>query len=177
MYCKNIRFNIINNQSMLTHHHSVSLTFISTNLPILSEIETIATIYEKENNRCHFILNEADLLISPKDITEKSQEKNSIGNASKNLLWLEISPYRVIMTKQSDNGLNYRYFWEQGVYGINRYWLNELSSEENQSFRLRNFTRKLTVKGNPIPHSLRIEYELWSDRLNLGHYVLHLEIK
>jgi len=41
---------------------------------------------------------------------------------------------------------------------------------------LRNFTRSLTLTGKPIPEHLRLEYELWSDKLQLGRYVLDLEI-
>lgn len=159
---------------MLTHHRSVSISFISTNLPILNTIETIATLYERENNQFHLVLKEADFF-PPFDKTQP-QQANSNKKKRDNLIWLEMSPYRVIMTKQSQNSLNYRYFWEQGIYGVNRYWLNESSNEEKQGFRLRNFTRQLTLKGKTIPQSLRIDYELWSDRLNLGHYILHLQI-
>lgn len=160
---------------MLTHHRSVSLSFISTDLPIFNTLETVATLYERENRKFHLVLKEIDLC--SKGLTHNNfLPTDEKADKHKNLLWLEISPYRIIMTKQSKEGLNYRYFWEQGVYGINRYWLNESSLEENYQFRLRNFTRQLTVKGNSIPKSIRIDYELWSDRLNLGHYVLHLEL-
>jgi hypothetical protein len=149
---------------MLTHHRSVSLSFISTNLAILSHIDTVATLYQREPHKFHLVLN-------PSDSLNSEEEKRN-----KSLLWLEISPYRVIMTRKSQQGLNYRYFWEQGVYGINRYWLNRDPNQEKDNFRLRNFTRSLTLTGNPIPERLRIDYELWSGKLELGHYVLHLDI-
>jgi hypothetical protein len=161
---------------MLTHHRSVSISFISTNLPILSKIETVATLYQRENHQFHLVLNQENIFQAGAENQLLSASKGQ-ENSQKDLLWLEISPYRVILTKQNQESLNYRYFWEQGVYGVNRYWLNDSSNEENYNFRLRNFTRSLTLKGNPVPQSLRIDYELWSDRLNLGHYVLHLEIK
>jgi hypothetical protein len=159
---------------MLTQHRSVSLTFISTNLPILSQIETVGTLYERDCNKFHLVLSETDLIHTPTESVNPNL--TSLETITKGLLWLEISPYRVVMTKQGGECLNYRYFWEQGVYGVNRYWLNDSSPEDNYSFRLRNFTRSLTVKGKSTPDNLRIEYELWSDKLNLGHYVLHLEM-
>lgn len=159
---------------MLTQHRSVSLTFISTNLPILSQLETVGTLYQRQNNQFHLVLSESDLIQVPNEPLNPTL--TSVETTTKSLLWLEISPYRVVMTKQGGDCLNYRYFWELGVYGVNRYWLNNSSPEDNLSFRLRNFTRNLTVKGKSTPDSLRIEYELWSDKLNLGHYVLHLEM-
>jgi hypothetical protein len=83
------------------------------------------------------------------------------------------------MTQQNQQGLNYRHFWEKGVYGISRYWLNNNIENEikQDAMQLRNFTRNLTVKGSFIPEAIRIEYELWTNQLNLGHYILHLEIK
>jgi hypothetical protein len=42
--------------------------------------------------------------------------------------------------------------------------------------RLRNFTRSLTLTGRPLPEHLRVEYELWSAKVQLGHYILNLEI-
>lgn len=157
---------------MLTHHRSVSISFMSTNLPILHNIESAATLYERENKKFHLVLSSGNMLIAP---SEKDPTFN-VDKNQKSLLWLEISPYRVILTQQGKECVNYRYFWEPGVYGINKYWLNDSFSQENHNFRLRNFTRNLSVKGNPVPESLRIDYELWSDRLNLGHYVFHLEM-
>lgn len=160
---------------MLTHHRSVSLSFISTDLPIVNNIETIATLYQRENQKFHLVFNQVELFESTSEDQILANEEQNI-NKEQNLLWLEMSPYRIILTKQSKQGLNYRYFWEQGIYGMNRYWLNDLSAKDNNNFRLKNFTRRLTLKGNPLPETLRIDYELWSDRLNLGHYVLHLEM-
>jgi hypothetical protein len=92
------------------------------------------------------------------------------------LLWLEISANRVILTLQGNSQFSYRHFWEKGVYGISRYWLNDGNQHLSDSFRLRNFTRDLTLTGDILPEFLRVEYELWSAKLCLGHYVLHLEI-
>ena len=50
---------------MLTQHRSVSLTFISTNLPILSQIETVGTLYERDSNKFHLVLSETDLIHTP----------------------------------------------------------------------------------------------------------------
>jgi len=42
--------------------------------------------------------------------------------------------------------------------------------------RLRNFTRNFQLMGYPLPESLRLEYELWSQKVCLGRYVLNLEV-
>jgi hypothetical protein len=156
--------------SMLTHHsRPVCLSFISTDLPILSTLETSATLYEQDQGRFHLLLHPAqEVIISP--------EGESLQTAPRPLLWLELSSHRVVLTRQGNHQFSYRHFWERGVYGISRYWLNEGNQHLSDSFRLRNFTRALTLTGNPLPEFLRIEYELWSDKLCLGHYVLHLEI-
>lgn len=50
------------------------------------------------------------------------------------------------------------------------------SLQGNEQMRLRNFTRSLTLTGRPLPEHLRVEYELWSAKVQLGHYILNLEI-
>jgi hypothetical protein len=92
-------------------------------------------------------------------------------------LWLEISPYRVIMTMQGNGKSSYRHFWEQGVYGLSRYWLQDERVSSYDQLRLRNFTRSLELAANPLPEHLRVEYELWTNQLCLGRYVLNLEIQ
>ncbi|MDJ0682858.1 MAG: hypothetical protein QNJ18_23730 [Xenococcaceae cyanobacterium MO_167.B52] len=94
----------------------------------------------------------------------------------KNLLWLEISPYKVMLRMQNNNRFSYHHFLERGVYGISRYSLNSNDSEPNNSFRLRNYTRHLQLDYNPMPTSLQVQYELWSANLKLGTYLLHLDI-
>jgi hypothetical protein len=162
---------------MLTHQCPVTLSFISTNLPILTHIEAVALLYQREKQKFHLLFKEIGDTQIP-NFNGSTSQNEIIATNGKKSLWLEISPYRVIMTQQSEGQLNYRHFWEQGVYGISRYWLHSYSEPENlnQNLRLRNFTRSLTLKGKPLPRSLRIEYELWSDKLNLGHYILHLEV-
>lgn len=153
---------------MLAHDRkSVYLSFISTDLPIWSTIQTTAYLYQKDNQRFHLLLSQHPL----PQLTKQP-------NGQKGLMWLELSPYRVIMTmQQPEEKLSYRHFWETGIYGTSRYWLNQKPPEEISSFRLRNFTRSLQLKGQPLPKSLRIEYELWSAKLQLGQYVVHLEIQ
>jgi len=128
----------------------------------------------------------------------------AIGSQNR-LLWLEISPTRAIFTSQSKTGLSYRHLWECGTYGISRYWLNPSSpaltddlvnndlanthdaSDVSQAvnsgehsvalrMRLRNFTRSFVLTGRDYPDHLRLEYELWSQQLQLGTYVLDLDI-
>ena len=162
---------------MITEYRSVSLCYLSTNLSLLANLDTIATIYQPKENTYHLVLSNVDYTQVNDFPTEKTLSSST--SKAKNLIWLEISPYRVIMTQQNQHELNYRHFWEKGVYGITRYWLNQQTGNQikQDKIQLRNFTRDLTVKGAFIPESLRIEYELWTDKLNLGNYILHLEIK
>ncbi|AFZ29301.1 hypothetical protein ABN584_21125 [Gloeocapsa sp. BRSZ] len=143
---------------MLTRYRQpVSLSLISTDLPLQYVVQTVATLEQKDRESFHLL------------ITEPSP-------ASPSLLWLEISPYRVIMTKQAENQVCYRHFWERGVYGISRYWLgNGFFQGSENILQLRNFTRQLTLVNRPLPQQLQIEYELWS-QVQLGRYVLKLEI-
>ena len=80
------------------------------------------------------------------------------------------------MTMQGDGKMSYRHLWQRGVYGFSRYWLQDESTKPNQSFQLRNFTRNLWLERSPFPKLLQLDYELWSDTLQLGSYVLHLEV-
>lgn len=157
---------------MLTHHRRpVSLSLMSVDLPILSSVETSATLYQKDSNWFHVLLNEEEI---PRSVAEL--DNNLLQEPKNQLLWLEISPYRVIMTMQGKGKFAYRHYWEQGIYGVSRYWLNGDDPKETDAFRLRNFTRSLQLKGLSLPEYLRVEYELWSAEVRLGHYVLHLEI-
>ena len=152
---------------MLTHHRKpVCLSLISTDLPVWSVVETAATLYQKDRERFHWLLTEPPL----------QEPQPTENHRSTRLLWLEISPYRVVMTMQGNAQVSYRHFWEQGIYGISRYWLRSESLQGNEQMRLRNFTRSLTLTGRPLPEHLRLEYELWSAKVQLGHYILNLEI-
>ncbi|NJL10230.1 MAG: hypothetical protein HC908_08815 [Calothrix sp. SM1_7_51] len=153
---------------MLTHHRKpVCLSLISTDLPLSSVMETAGTLYQKDTERFHL------LLTAP---TPKNRDA-VILPSSPRLLWLEISPYRVTMTMQGNSQLSYRHFWEEGVYGISRYWLPIESLQPQQPIRLRNFTRSLSLTGNPLPENLRVEYELWAGKVQLGSYILNLDIE
>jgi hypothetical protein len=149
------------------HRQPVSLSLISTDLPIGSVVETSGTLYQKDRDRFHLLLTEPPLLSydpAPLAVTPR-------------LVWLEISAYRVIMTMQGNGQLSYRHFWEKGVYGLSRYWLPSESLQGNEHMRLRNFTRSLQLSGSPFPEYLRLEYELWSQKIQLGNYVLSLKIQ
>lgn len=169
---------------MLTHHRKpVCLSLISTDLPILSVVETAATLYQKDTDRFHLLLTappliscELESVTSPEDTLPQSKSK-AYTPGSPRILWLEISPYRVIMTMQGNTQVSYRHFWEQGVYGISRYWLPTESLQPNDPIRLRNFTSSLVLNGHPLPEHLRLEYELWAEKVQLGCYILNLEIK
>jgi hypothetical protein len=155
---------------MLTHHRRpVSLCLISTDLPILSTLETAATLYQKDRQWFHLLLNQPPVALAEIDTLNPEKNQNQ-------LLWLEISSNRVIMTMQGKGRFAYRHFWEQGVFGVSRFWLNAESPDPGYTFRVRNYTRSLKLEGNELPEYLRLEYELWSDKLILGHYILHLEV-
>ena len=155
---------------MLTHQRKpVCLSLISTDLPIWSVVETAATLYQKDNERFHLLLTEPPL-------QERQSWETLYSIATPRLLWLEISPYRVIMTMQANGQVSYRHFWEQGIYGLSRYWLGNESLHGKEQIRLRNFTRRLTLVNRHLPEHLRVEYELWTENVQLGRYILNLEI-
>jgi hypothetical protein len=155
---------------LINRYKTVYLSFISTDLPIWKVIEAKASLYQKDRERFHLLLNQQKL---PHSILPAADREDS----EQGLFWLEISPYRVMMTMQSNSKLSYRHFWERGVYGISRYCLSSEINEPCQSMRLRNFTRYLKVEGDLVPTNVRIEYEMWSGKLHLGSYILHLEIE
>ena len=80
------------------------------------------------------------------------------------------------MTMQGNGEYSYRHLWERGMYGISRYWIQNKTDGATDQMRLRNYTRSLTLTGRPIPDYLRLEYELWSGKVQLGRYILNLEI-
>lgn len=169
---------------MLTHHRkTVCLSIISTDLPLRSVIENTATLYQKDTDRFHLLLTVPPLItcelassVSAEDICNVNR-KNTQTPRSPRVLWLEISPYRVIMTMQGNEQVSYRHFWEQGVYGLSRYWLPTESLQPQTPLRVRNFTKILSLKGNHLPEYLRLEYELWAEKVQLGTYILNLEIE
>ncbi|MBD2358032.1 hypothetical protein H6G41_26050 [Tolypothrix sp. FACHB-123] len=169
---------------MLTHHRKpVCLSLISTDLPVWSVVETAGTLYQKDTDRFHLLLT-APPLISCEIVNSQNPEdaplqkrSSAYAPSSPRILWLEISPYRVIMTMQGNAQVSYRHFWEQGVYGVSRYWLPTESLQPNEPIRLRNFTTAMVLTGQSLPEHLRIEYELWADKVQLGRYILNLEIK
>ena len=162
---------------LVNRYQTVYLSFISTDLPVWSVIETAASLYQKDCDRFHLLLDRQNLPHSAKNTTDTGDiHQSELQN--RGLFWLELSPYRVIMTMQSNNKISYRHFWERGVYGISRYCYNETPSEQSSSFRLRNYTRYLKLEGSPFPKKLHLEYELWSSsKIKLGTYVMHLDIE
>ncbi len=170
---------------MLSQHRKpVCLSFMAFDLPIWSVTETAATVYQKDRDQFHILLTEpavqerAEPAIQGRQRSAPTKDDVLTLAAMQppRLLWLEVSPYRVTMTMQGNGRFSYRHFWEQGVYGLNRYWLQHGSGDRNEQIKLRNFTRSLTLDGTPFPEHLRLEYELWSADLRMGHYVMNLEI-
>lgn len=158
---------------MLTQHHRpVSLSLAAFDLPLWSIVQTNATLYQREPDRFHLLLTEPLV----QDDADRALNPACDRVTTPRLLWLEISPYRVIMTMQGNGKFSYRHFWERGVYGLSRYWLQNSDMIENHQIRLRNFTRCLDLEGGKLPTHLRVEYELWSHELQIGHYVMNVEI-
>jgi hypothetical protein len=167
---------------MLTQHHkSVCLSLSSFDLPLWSIVETNATLYQKDVERFHILLTEPlveDFQPAQLKLNRSSALSPAVGPAlTPRLLWLEISPYRVIMTMQGNGNFSYRHFWEQGVYGISRYWLQSDQLIGQEQIRLRNYTRSLFLRQQELPEHLRIEYELWTGQLQVGQYVMNLTIR
>ena len=154
---------------LVNRYQTVYLSFISTDLPVWNVIEAKATLYQKDRERFHLLLERQNL---PHSVSTQERGKTEQG-----LFWLEISPYRVMLTMQSNGRLSYRHFWETGIYGVSRYCLNTKPDRPSQSLRFRNFTRYLKVNGDPFPKKVRIEYEMWSDKVHLGSYILHLDLE
>ena len=151
-------------------YKTVYLSWISTNLPVWHTVKTLASLYQKDSERFHLLLTQQNL---PHSVAP-TIESDKLG---KGLFWLEISPYRVMMTMQSNGKLSYRHYWEKGIYGVSRYCLNTDLDRPNKSLRFRNFTRSLKVDSEAFPKNLHIQYEMWSQNLKLGSYVFHLNIE
>lgn len=155
----------------------IRLTFDSTDFLLASEIETVGTLYQKEPDRFHLVMTEP-LVIESHNLIQIPDTAIPISHVpTPRLLWLDFSPYRVTMTMQGNGQFSYRHLFEPGVFGLSRYWLQEETVGCDRQFRLRNFTRSLCVKGNPLPMFLLLNYELWAEDLLLGEYNLTLEIQ
>ncbi|MEL7409373.1 MAG: hypothetical protein AAFN00_20905, partial [Cyanobacteria bacterium J06558_2] len=139
---------------LVNRHRTVYFSLISTDLPIWNVIEAKASLYQKDHERFHLLLEQQSLPHS--FISGNSQQP-----ATQGLFWWEISPYRIMMTMQSNGKLSYRHFWERGVYGVSRYCLNSDPEQPSKSIRFRNFTRYIKVEGDSCPQNIRLEYELW----------------
>ncbi|MCL6434947.1 MAG: hypothetical protein K6T90_12175 [Leptolyngbyaceae cyanobacterium HOT.MB2.61] len=161
---------------MLTYHRRpVCLSFISTDFPICTEVETVATLYQKDYERFHLLLTEP--VIRDRDFDAEGREIPAMPyGETPRLLWLEFSPYRVTLTMQGNGQLSYRHLLQRGMYGFSRYCLHSNTSSQNHQLCLRNYTRNLVLEGTPLPDFFRVEYELWADRVAMGHYVINLEI-
>ncbi|MGL5083287.1 MAG: hypothetical protein ACRC8A_17535 [Microcoleaceae cyanobacterium] len=160
---------------MLTHYRKpVSLSLVSIDLPVRSLIETAATVYQRNQEQFHLLLHEPGVMDYQLD--PFSSEIPGPSSPKPRLLWLEVSPYRAVMTMQGNGQYSYRHLWQKGMYGLSRYYLQGDSRGIPQQFRLRNFTRELQFSGHPMPEYLRLEYELWCQTVQLGRYVLSLEI-
>ncbi len=163
---------------MITHfRRAVSLSMASTDMPVWSTIETTATLYQRERDRYHLLITEPH--VSEPAIFGISQPDEM------RLIWMELSPDRVVMTMQGNGNLSYRHFWETGKSGINRYWVQsessinslETGSAHSHQLQLRNFTHTIELRNPSFPNELHLDYELWSAHTRMGRYVIHLKIE
>lgn len=170
---------------MLTHHRkTVCLSLMSLDLPLWSVVEASATLYEKELQRYHLLLREPPLdeyrpssLRGNEDPQGNEAMKPQVPPPIARFLWLELSPYRIILTMQTHGKLSYRHYWEKGVFGPSRFWLQGDDPTHCSQMQLRNYTRSLELQGDPLPEHLRVEYELWAAREFLGQYILTVNIQ
>ena len=172
---------------MLTQHpKTVCLSLMALDLPLWSVVEATATLYEKDPQRFHLLLPEADA--TTVDALPERQLAGKLWPAQgspdrppqvlppSRFLWLELSPYRVTLTMQTHGKFSYRHYWERGVFGLSRFCLQGDDPAQCDQIQLRNYTRALELTGDRHPQHLRVEYELWANQLQLGHYVLNLDI-
>jgi hypothetical protein len=159
---------------MLTYHRKlVYLSLTSIDLPIETKMESTAFLYQKDREKFHLLLRQQNESQSNSKIEDNL---NSKPPDRKQLIWLELSPSKIVMTMQGKEKLSYRHFWQESLNGVSRYSLNGDSSDPTMSFRLRNFTRSLYLETNPLPKKLKVEYELWTEKVQLGVYLLQLDI-
>lgn len=150
---------------MLTHHLPVSLSLVGVDFPVWSSLHTNGTIYESQKG--------FSLMLSEPAI--RDHEGTGLIPPFRQL-WLEVSRQRVVMTMQDQQESNYRHQWEVRSYRSSSYWLQSEKNKGHQPLRLRNYTHSLSWDSQSFPLQLRLEYDLWGDKIHLGRYVLILEI-
>lgn len=161
---------------MLTQlRRPVCLSLSSADTAFISEIETVGTLYQKDCDRYHLVLTEP-LVTENHELFPFTVPSHTTAVPTPRLLWIEFSPYRVALTMQGNGQYSFRHAFEPGVYGTSRFWLQDDHLDLGAQMRLRNFTRFLHLKGNPLPRFLILEYELWAANLRLGEYRLDLEV-
>ncbi|NJM47328.1 MAG: hypothetical protein HC860_15180 [Alkalinema sp. RU_4_3] len=166
---------------MLTHYRRpVFFSMTSLDMPVWSNVETVATLYKRDAQRFHLLLTEPKVddapILTPAG-SGMDLDSSGTPSAKSRLVWLEMSPNRVTMTMQGNGNYSYRHLWERGTYGVSRYWLQGDTLGQSHQLQLRNSTMKLEMEGSPLPKMLHVDYELWSGDTNLGHYMMHLEIQ
>jgi hypothetical protein len=163
---------------MLTHYRRpVQFSLSSFDMPMWSNIDTVATIYKRDAQRFHLLLTEPKVC-EHSSLTDSESEVATLPTSQKSrLIWLEMSPNRVTMTMQGNGSYSYRHLWERGIYGVSRYWLQGDGLGQSHQLQMRNFALKLDLEGAPLPNLLHIDYEIWSGETHLGRYMLHLEIQ
>jgi hypothetical protein len=162
---------------MLTHfRRPVQFSLTSFDMPLWSNVDTIATIYQRDTERFHLLLTEPKVCeqgLTLSELVTLSTKQQS------RLIWLEMSASRVTLTMQGNGSYSYRHVWEQGVYGTSRYWLQGegVGVGKSRQLQMRNFALNLELESTALPQYLHIDYELWSGETHLGRYMLNLDIQ
>lgn len=117
---------------------------MALDLPLWSVVEAPATLYEKDPQRFHLLLPEVDVAMV-NTMAERLPTRNLLSAnlspdeptqalPSSRFLWLELSPYRVTLTMQTHRKFSYRHYWERGVFGLSRFWLQRYLCHTTSSF-------------------------------------------
>ncbi len=152
---------------MLTHYRSAYLSLDYYDCPVLLIADTTATIYQYKN---YF-----SLILSEPEILDYEEKNVNILRPNRRF-WLDIYTDRVVMTMMGNNQFQYRHLWELRKYATSRYWLENEKNKGLSPIRLRNYTRSLRLIKNNLPLTLHLEYDLWNEKIHLGHYLLKLEV-
>jgi len=79
------------------------------------------------------------------------------------------------MTMRYNGQVSYRHFWEKGftVLAVIGWEMSHCMARIR--YASRNFTRRLTLVNHTTGAS-GVEYELWTENVQLGRYILNVEI-
>lgn len=106
---------------MLTHYRRpVFFSMTSLDMPVWSNVETVATLYKRDAQRFHLLLTEPKVddapILTPAG-SGMDLDSSGTPSAKSRLVWLEMSPNRVTMTMQGNGNYSYRHLWSGAPMG------------------------------------------------------------